>query len=83
MQDVENDRYTDAAACEATHQGGGHAIWFLLGFFWTTAASIHHGPEKSPTYATRLRTNKIAIKNCWSKENHNASANDARSKFSL
>ena len=43
MQDVENDRYTDAAACEATHQGGGHAIWFLLGFFWTTAASILHG----------------------------------------
>ena len=87
MQDVENDRCTDAAACEATHQGGGHAIWFLLGFFWTTAASIHHGPEKcalwsdhTDTYATRLRTNKIAIKNCWSKENHNASANDARSK---
>jgi hypothetical protein len=43
MQDVENDRCTDAAACEATHQGGGHANWFLLGFFWTTAASIHHG----------------------------------------
>jgi len=26
MHDVENGRYTDAAAREATHQGGGHAI---------------------------------------------------------
>ena len=37
MQDMENDRYPDGAACEATHQGG------LFGFFGTAAASIHHG----------------------------------------